>query len=117
MNDPFARGWCIPPDIDVTDKTIDQHNINGAIWSLRDAKRPNQSKAYRDARFRDAGEHLRRLKYTRTGPEFEAILLTIDISRRRAYELMALKSQKALDNLRVATAQRVQKHREKRPNS
>jgi len=103
---------------DLTEIEIaDQHNISGAKFSLIEAKQRGVSLRYKNARLKDAGEHLRRLKYTRTGPEFEAILLTIDISRRRAYELMALKSQKALDNLRLATAQRVQKHRQKPGNS
>jgi len=104
------------PDLTETE-IAERHNIQGAKFSLIEAKQRGVSLRYKNARLKDAGEHLRRLKHSRTKAEFEALLRQIGVSTSRAYDLMKLKDQNSLDNLRSATAQRVARYRQKAKNS
>ena len=94
------------------------YNLAGVRFSLIEAKAGGVSLRYRNARLRDAGTHLARIKHTRTKAEFEALLRTIGLSVSRAYDLIAAaKHPELLDKQRARTAQRVAKHRQKPKNS
>lgn len=92
----------------------DRENVQAVITMLalaRATKRPGTKRAC----YLDAGLHLQKLRDAphRLGKaEFALIVgLEIDLSVRRAYELMKLAAGKPIDELRAETAARVKKHR------
>src|SRR5215467_701030 len=93
----------------------DLHNIRGVIWSLGHARIRGKSAVFRDARYRDAGEHLARLKHGRNKLAFAGVVTReCGLSVRRAYELLALwNGSKSLESHRAETASRVKRLRGK----
>lgn len=68
----------------------------------------------RRACYRAAGQHLVRLRYGRTGPDWLRLVELAGLGRRRAYQLMAVASgAKSLDDLRAEHAQREKLRRAK----
>ena len=93
----------------------DMHNIRGVIWSLGHARIRGKSAVFRDARYRDAGEHLARLKHGRNKLAFTRLVeRECDMGVRRAYELIAIATgSKSLETHREQTASRVKRLRGK----